>query len=93
MASFQSDLLETSIFPERDNATRFIVYEESASLLYRTPLGYNGGSDEQKLKPLKHYIEQGLQCTNVTVLVCVKSFGSKKTGKSITQQSPSNRAS
>jgi len=86
-ADFGSPMLQgaslvTSVFPERDNSCYFMVHEQSdEGVLCKTPLGYRDGKQLDGLITLNNYIEGGHEVPGGKVLVCVKSFGSRKTCK------------
>ena len=78
----QASTLTTSIFPENDNSSYFLIQEQSgAGILCKTPLGYREGKQLPGLMTLKSFVEGGAEVLDAKILVCIKSIGGKKTCK------------
>ena len=78
----QASTLTTSIFPENDNSSHFLIEEKNDdSTLYKTPLGYHEGEQLQGLMTLKSFVEGGAEVLHAKILVCIKSIGGRKTSK------------
>lgn len=76
----QASTLMTSIFPENDNSSYFLVQEQSDDgTLCKAPLGYREGKQLPGLMTLKSFIEGGAEALHAKILVCVKSNGGRKT--------------
>lgn len=75
----QASTLMTSIFPENDNTSYFLVQQSDDGTLCKAPLGYRKGKQLPGLMTLKSFIEGGAEALHAKVLVCVKSNGGRKT--------------
>lgn len=80
-------MLNTSIFPERDNSCYILVQQNSDDgTLCRIPLGYRAGKQLAGLMILKNFVEGGNDVVEGKVLVCVKSIAGKRKCKSLIHQ-------
>ena len=78
----QTSTLMTSIFPENDNTSHFMIQEHSDDgSLCKAPLKYREGKQIPGLMTLKSLVEGGAEVLHAKVLVCIKSIGGRKTGK------------
>ena len=76
-------LLKTSIFPERDNSCYLLVQKNSDDgTLCKVPHNYKVGKQLAGLMTLKNLVEGGHDVVEGKVLVCVKSIGGKRKGRS-----------
>ena len=75
----QQASLITSIFPERENSSYFMIQNRSdEGVLCKTPLGYREGKPLVGLITLQNFIDGGYEVAQSKILVCVKSIGGKK---------------
>ena len=78
----QASTLTTSIFPENDNSSHFLIQERSDDgTLCKAPLGYREGKQLPGLMTLKSFVEGGAEIMKAKILVCIRSIGARKTSK------------
>ncbi|KAL8794224.1 MAG: hypothetical protein Q9195_003178 [Heterodermia aff. obscurata] len=81
----QASALTTSIFPENDNSSYFLVHEQSDDgTLCKAPSGYREGKQLPDLMTLKDFVEGGSEVLYAKILVCIKSIGGRKTFNKVT---------